>query len=118
MRGLLSGASPRGWVAGPAWVFNNTGTLGALLLGFVVLFFPNGRLLPGRRWRWAAWALVVGVATGTASSMLALTPIALSPRLPTVPNPLGVPALTTVTAGSGFAAIPPCSCSSFSFWPR
>lgn len=107
MRGLLSGVSARGWVSAAAWLYNNTGTLGALLLGFVVLFFPTGRLLPGRRWRWAAWALVVGVATGTVSSMLALVPIALSPRLPVVPNPLGVPALNGVTNSSGLNNAPP-----------
>ena len=106
MRGLLSGVSARGWVSAAAWLYNNTGTLGALLLGFVVLFFPTGRLLPGRRWRWAAWALVVGVATGTVSSMLALVPIALSPRLPVVPNPLGVPALNGVTNSSGLNIAP------------
>jgi hypothetical protein len=117
MRGLLSGVSARGWVSAAAWLYNNTGTLGALLLGFVALFFPTGRLLPGRRWRWAAWALVVGVATGTVSSMLALVPIALSPRLPVVPNPLGVPALNGVTNSSGLNNAP-CSCSSFSSWSR
>jgi signal transduction histidine kinase len=93
IRGLLTRASPRGWVAAPAWVFNNTGTFGAFLIGFIVLFFPTGRLLPGRRWRWATGALLVGTVLGTASSMFAVTPIALSPRLPTVPNPLGVPVL-------------------------
>ena len=75
IRGLLTGASPRSWVAWPAWVFNNTGTLGVILLVFVILFFPNGRLLPGPRWRWAAWVLFAAGMVLIASSMIALAPI-------------------------------------------
>jgi signal transduction histidine kinase len=90
MRGQLSGASPRSWVVWPAWVFNNTGTLGALLLGFVILFFPDGRLLPGRRWRSVAWVVFALVVLAVASSAIGLAPIQLSPRLPNIANPLAV----------------------------
>jgi signal transduction histidine kinase len=92
MRGLLAGASPRGWVGWAAWVQNWTGGVGPLLLGFLVLFFPDGRL-PGARWRWFAWfAALVAVVT-TAISMLAPSPVSVSPRLPSLPNPIGIPAL-------------------------
>jgi hypothetical protein len=74
IRGLLSGASPRSWVAWTAWVFTNTGTLIVILLVFVILLFPNGRLLPGPRWRWTAWAVFVVAVEAVASSMIALTP--------------------------------------------
>jgi signal transduction histidine kinase len=100
MQGLLSGASPRGWVAWPAWVFNDTGTVGAILLGFLVLYFPDGQLT-GRRWRWVAWLLVVGVIKVTASEMIAVAPIQLSPRLPNIANPLAVRALDGMTNGNG-----------------
>src|ERR1017187_5006929 len=103
MRGLLTGASPRSWVAWPAWVFNDTGTIGVILLGFVILFFPDGRLLPGPRWRWAAWVAFAAGMVLVASSMIQLSPIQLSPRLPSVPNPLAVPALDGITnQGSPF----------------
>lgn len=107
MRGLLSGTSRRGWVDWPAWIYNNTGTLGALLLGFIVLFFPDGHLLAGKRWRIAAGLMLVGAVTGVASSMLATTTIQLSPRLPSLPNPVGVPALAGITNPSGPGATVP-----------
>jgi hypothetical protein len=53
LRGLLAGASPRGWVVWAAVVYGIAVSLGPVLLAFVILLFPNGRLLPGARWRWA-----------------------------------------------------------------
>ena len=97
IRLLLTGASPRSWVAWPAWVFNNTGTLIVILLAFMILLFPNGGLLPGPRWRWAAWVIFVDACEILALSMIVLAPIQLSPRLPSVPNPLAVPALDGLT---------------------
>ena len=98
IRGLQSGASPQGWVEWPAWVFNNnTGTLIVIFLVFMILLFPNGRLLPGPRWRWAAWVLFGEAGVVLVSSMIALSPTQLSPRLPSVPNPLAVPALDGLT---------------------
>jgi len=93
IRGLLSGASPRGWVAWPAWVYSNTGTLAAMLLALVILFFPTGRLLPGPRWRWATRAVFAALTVTIAASMISVSPFQLSSALPKVPNPLAVPAL-------------------------
>jgi signal transduction histidine kinase len=93
IRGLLSGASPRGWVAWPAWVYSNTGTLAAILLALVILFFPTGRLLPGPRWRWATRAVFAALTLTIAASMISVSPFQLSSGLPRVPNPVAVPAL-------------------------
>jgi signal transduction histidine kinase len=107
MRGLLSGASTRSWVTWPAWVYTSNEGLGAILLAAVALLFPNGRLLPGPRWRWVAG---VAFAAGTVmfvSAMIATSPIQLSPRLPNVLNPLAVPGLDGLTNVN----------SSFYIWP-
>lgn len=93
IRGLLSGASPRGWVAWPAWVYSNTGTLAAILLALVILFFPTGRLLPGPRWRWGTRAVFAALILTIAASMISVSPFELSSGLPKVPNPLAVPSL-------------------------
>jgi signal transduction histidine kinase len=100
IRGLLSGASIRGWVEWPAWLSTNLQTLAFVSLALVLLFFPNGRLLPGRRWRWATWVVFAPLTVGVAASMIALAPIQLSPRLPNVPNPLAVPALDGFTSST------------------
>jgi signal transduction histidine kinase len=101
IRGILSDASLHGWVGWAAWVYNIAGAIGALLIAFVILVFPDGRLLPGRLWRLAA--LVVSAATAVAllASSIALTSQQLSPRLPSVPNPAAVAALNNVTNGNG-----------------
>jgi signal transduction histidine kinase len=97
IRGLLSGVSPRGWVELPAALVNSTGGFGVFFLGFVILLFPDGRLLPGPRWRWAAGVAGVVVVTMIAGTVVATAPIQLSPRLPGVPNPLAVQALDPLT---------------------
>jgi signal transduction histidine kinase len=101
MRGLLSGASPKGWVAWVAWVYTSTAGPGTILVAFVILFFPDGRLLPGPRWRWAAGVVFAAAAVMVASAMIATAPIHLSPRLPSVPSPLAVPALDGLTNVNG-----------------
>jgi hypothetical protein len=101
VRGILAGASPRGWVAWAAWVFSITTGLGGILLLFLVLFFPNGRLMPGSRWRWASRVVFVAAIIVVGSVMFAVSPIQLSPRLPSVPNPLGVHALAGLTDTNG-----------------
>ncbi|HSP64919.1 MAG TPA: sensor histidine kinase, partial [Candidatus Deferrimicrobium sp.] len=101
IRGLLSGVSPRGWVQVSAALVNGTGGFGFFLLGFVILLFPDGRLLPGPRWRWAAWVAGVVVVAMIATTVVAVAPIQLSPRLPSVPNALAVPALDPFTNGGG-----------------
>jgi signal transduction histidine kinase len=105
IRGLLSGATHANWVAWVAWLSNNS-VIGLVLLVFVILFFPDGRLLPGSRWRLAAWVVFAAAILGIESSMTASSPIQLSPRLPSVPNPLAVPALDGLNgllAGVSFA---------------
>jgi signal transduction histidine kinase len=99
MQGLLSGASPRSWVALPALVFGATGLGGPILLGFLVLYFPDGHL-PGRRWRWVAWFLLFGFVKTTVSALIAVAPIQLSPRIPKVVNPFAVKALDGLTNGT------------------
>jgi signal transduction histidine kinase len=100
MRGLLTGASPRSWVEWPAWVFNITGQLGVSFPFFVILFFPDGQLLPGPRWRRATRVVLAAITVVIAQPMIALAPTQLSPRLPSVPNPLAVPALDGLTNGT------------------
>jgi signal transduction histidine kinase len=106
MRGLLSGASTQSWVAWPAAVFGSTVALGIFFLIFTILFFPNGRLLPGRLWRSVAWVVFALFVLAVASAAIAVSPTQLSPRLPSVPNVLAVPALDKVLNGnSSFGAI-------------
>src|ERR1019366_1942501 len=96
LRGLLAGASPRGWVVWPAVVFGIAVSLGPVLLAFVILLFPNGRLLPGPRWRWATRVVVV---------LVTVAPIQLSTRFPSIANPLAVSALDGLTNGSPLTGI-------------
>jgi signal transduction histidine kinase len=100
IRGLLSGAAPTGWVGWPSVVFNLTAGLGYFLLGFMVLLFPTGRLF-GRRWRWPVVVAVVFIGVLIATGLVATAPTQLSPRLPSVPNPLSVPALDGLTNSNG-----------------
>ena len=105
IRGLLAGASPRGWVVWPAVVFGIAVSLGPVLLAFVILLFPNGRLLPGPRWRWATRVVVALVTVAIASSLVAVAPIQLSTRFPSMANPLAVPALDGLTNGGPLIGI-------------
>ena len=101
---LLAGTSPRSWVEWPAWL-TSVGGSNNLLLAFLVLFFPDGRL-PGRRWRPVAGVMVVLAAVLTFQNML--SPSELSPRLPVVPEPLGVAAagLTAYVGPNGVLNLP------------
>ena len=101
IRGLLSGASLHGWVGWAAWVYNETGAIGALLIAFVILVFPDGRLLPGRLWRWAVWVVSAAAVIAVFASAIAVTSQQLSPRVPSVPNPVAVDALNNITSGNG-----------------
>lgn len=105
MRGLLSGAAPGGWVEWPAWVYNQTGGVGAFLLICLIFFFPNGRL-PGPRWRWIAWGAAAAVVVLVAGAMIAPGTTQLSPRLSNVQNPIGVAALGGLTNGPIFGIGP------------
>ena len=97
IRGLLSGASPDGWVAWPGNVFAAASVLGEFLIFALILFFPDGRLLPGRRWRWVAGVALAAIAVQLLAALTSLSPNHPSPRLPGVPNPLAVPALDALT---------------------
>src|ERR1700688_2091108 len=46
IRGLLSGAIPDGWVACPGNVFGAASLVAEFLIFYLILFFPDGRLLP------------------------------------------------------------------------
>jgi hypothetical protein len=100
IRGLLSGAAPNGWVAWPGNVFASATVVGQYLIFLLVMFFPNGRLLPGPRWRWVARAALCAIAVEIVQALTSLSPNRLSPRLPSVPNPLAMPALDGLTNGN------------------
>ena len=80
--------------------------MGAILLGYLVLFCPDGHL-PGRRWRWVAWVVFTAGTAMIASSLIATAPIELSPRLPSVVNPMAVSSLDGITNRSGPAYVWP-----------
>lgn len=82
--GSLPGARWFAWLQ--SWV-----TLPTFLLGmtFLLLLYPNGRLLT-RRWRWVAWS--AGLLIGVITTLAALQPGA-NDIFPGVNNPVGVPGL-------------------------
>jgi signal transduction histidine kinase len=98
MYGQLMGASPTGWVEWPVWVNNETGQLDNYLILIAILLFPNGHL-PGKRWRWVLWAFIALAMLGVASNALQPGSNQLSPRLPSIPHPLGIQALNPVSNG-------------------
>jgi cytochrome b subunit of formate dehydrogenase len=84
-------------VGGAFWLpaIGTTGT-------FLLLLFPDGHL-PGRRWRWIAWASAAAIAA--ALVYLIFRPGSLADAgYPGVQNPLGIDALRPVLA-AGWAAI-------------
>ena len=97
IRGLMSGAAPNGWVAWPGNVLNNASPVAEYLIFVLILFFPDGRLLPGPRWRWAARVALAAIAVELVQALTSLSLNQLSPRVPSVPNPLAVPALDGLT---------------------
>lgn len=82
---LTEGGSPPGGLAA-AWLGSWLYVLGANLVLFSFLLFPDGRL-PSPRWRAVAWAVAIAICLDTA--WLALTPGALY-GFPGVENPFGV----------------------------
>jgi hypothetical protein len=103
VRGLLAGALSASWVEWPVWLGNWTGLATAFLLLFLVYFFPTGKL-PGTRWRWPTRGALVLATVLVAGAMVTSATTQLSPHLPSVPNPIGVAAISGVigTDGPGF----------------
>ncbi|MDP9425456.1 MAG: histidine kinase [Actinomycetota bacterium] len=79
-RGSLPGGVMAAWLG--SWLY----VLGANLVLYSFLFFPDGRL-PGRRWRIVAWVVALAICLDTAS--LALAPGELY-GFPGVENPFGI----------------------------
>jgi signal transduction histidine kinase len=97
IRALLGGGALDGWVAWSGSVFNNASPVAEYLIFLLILFFPNGRLLPGPRWRWVAGAALAAIAVELVQAFTSVSLNQLSPRVPSVPNPLAVPALDALT---------------------
>ncbi|HVC42995.1 MAG TPA: hypothetical protein VND54_13530, partial [Candidatus Saccharimonadales bacterium] len=98
MYGQLMGASPTGWVGWLVWLNNETGQLDNYLVLIAILLFPNGHL-PGKRWHWVLWPLVALSVLGVASAAVQPGSNQLSPRLASIPYPLGIQALNPVSNG-------------------
>jgi hypothetical protein len=87
------GSVPAARLAG--WLSGTVALLMVVLLFFLILLFPDGRL-PSRRWRPVLWALFVVAAGSVASHLQAGTSItggltnALDAARVSYPNPLGV----------------------------
>ena len=97
---LLTGrGSPPGGVVA-SWLGSWLYVLGANLVLFSFLFFPDGRL-PSPRWRVVAWLVALAMCLDTAA--LALAPGNLY-GFPGVENPFGIEALAGFTGSIGVVA--------------
>jgi signal transduction histidine kinase len=81
----LPAVSWAAWFAN--WVLALIYPTGAFL--FVVLLFPDGRLMSSR-WRIVAGLAIVATALSIVLSWLDPTPLVLAPGVPAIPNPTGV----------------------------
>jgi hypothetical protein len=82
--GSLPAGVALGWIAHWVWIL----FIGCLAMS--LLLFPDGRLPPGKGWRWLAWLVVLSTTGGAA--WIALSPGAMV-YLGTVRNPLGIEGL-------------------------
>jgi len=98
MYAQLAGAAPTSWVEWLVWINNETGQIDNDLILIAILLFPNGNL-PGRLWRWVLVSLVAFTVLGAVSTALQPGSMQVSPRLPSIPYPLGVQALSPVSNG-------------------
>jgi hypothetical protein len=80
--GSLPGGLAMAWLGEWPWFI----ALG-LVLTFLLLLFPNGRLV-SRRWRVVAWAAAANLVLGSLWGMFKPTLYAIEPQI--VPNPVGV----------------------------
>jgi hypothetical protein len=79
------GSLPAGEIA--SWIYSWLWVLGLGLIVFLVLVFPNGRLLSGR-WRW--FARLSAVLTLVGMVLAAFSPGPIVVGLPAISNPLGI----------------------------
>ena len=100
--GSLPGAAAAAQIGQSQWI------LPVALMGmFLLLLFPNGKLLPGPRWRFVARLSVVAIVLGSVA-------ISISPGrmvdagYPHTDNPLGISAVPSVLLVAGIALIPLC----------
>jgi hypothetical protein len=78
-----------------AWYgFGIRGVVFAVLVTFLPLIFPDGRL-PSRRWRWAAWLAASSVVLFSVTALLGSS--STEDRLPFLRNPLGVALPSNIT---------------------
>ena len=84
----VPGSLPGGEAA--AWIYSWIAYLGLGLFVFIVLLFPNGRLLSDR-WRW--FARLSALLTLVAMVLAALSPGPIVLGLPDIHNPLGIEGL-------------------------
>jgi signal transduction histidine kinase len=85
-----------------AWYANSSWTPWVLIPAtFLLLLFPDGRLLPGRRWRIVAWCAGLGIALTWLGSLLSPGKLEDYPR---VQNPYGV-GLADPLQGIGFLLV-------------
>ena len=98
MYGQLAGASATSWVEWLVWFNNETGQVDNYLILIAILLFPNGNL-PGRLWRWVLVSLTAFTVLGAVSTAFQPGSTQISPRLPSIPYPLGIQALNPISNG-------------------
>jgi MFS family permease len=71
---------------------------------FLVLLFPDGRLLPGRRWRSVAWTSAAAIVVGLFAVTFAPGPLA-DAGYPHVQNPVGIDSLAAALDAAKLAIL-------------
>jgi len=112
--GVLTGGYAEYWTSGEggseglgkaaAWYASSSWTPWVLIPAtFLLLLFPDGKLLPGNRWRLAAWSAGVGIALTWVAELLLPGKLEDYPR---VKNPYGVESgLVEPLQGLGFLLV-------------